>query len=166
MVLLIQCVILCIIFTLLILPPLFKNPLSQILSYPPAIRKRVESLPQYKNILPQTKKKNLLRKIIGTLIGVILLAVVSLFSGKTTFVAAFVHVFILFFAVNIYDLIVLDVIIFTRNKKLRIPGTEDMVAVYKNPVFHIQGALKGLFIGTFAAGIAASMVALMRFIVY
>jgi len=58
MVLFIQCIVLCVVFTLAILPPQFKNPLSQITSYPPAIRDRVASLPQYKDILAVTKKKN------------------------------------------------------------------------------------------------------------
>ncbi len=41
MVLLIQCLVLCTLFTFAILPAQYKNPLSQVMLYPTAIRKRV-----------------------------------------------------------------------------------------------------------------------------
>lgn len=161
MALLIQCILLCIIFTFLILPPQFKNPLSQITSYPPAIRERVASLPQYEDVLGVTKKKNIVRKIVGTLIAVIILSFLAFFSGKTTFVLAFVHVFTLFFVVNMYDLIIFDLIIFPNSKKVVIPGTEDMVAEYKNPIHHIKGAIKGIMIGVVASTLAGGIVELL-----
>ncbi|OPX42261.1 hypothetical protein CLHUN_39120 [Ruminiclostridium hungatei] len=157
----IQCIVLCIIFTFLILPPLFKNPISQIMSYPPEIRKRVESLPQYKDMLSVTKKKNVFRKIVGTVIAVFLLAGLAYLSGKTTFISAFSHVFILFFVVNLYDLVILDFIVFAHCKKVVIPGTEDMFEAYKNPVHHIKGACKGTVISAVAAVLAGSVVAAM-----
>ncbi|MGL5435313.1 MAG: hypothetical protein ACRDBO_07935 [Lachnospiraceae bacterium] len=157
----IQCIVLCVFFTFLILPPQFKNPLSQITSYPPAIRERVASLPQYKDILDGTKKKNIARKIIGTLIAVVALAFLAFFSGKTTFIHAFTHVFILFFVVNIYDLIIFDFIVFAHSKKVIIPGTEDMVKEYKNPIHHIKGACKGTIIAIIAAALAAGIVVII-----
>lgn len=161
MALLLQSIVLCITFTFLILVPQFKNPLSQILSYPPAIRQRVESLSQYQNSLPQTRQKSLAKKIIGTLLAVFLLAALAWFSGKTTFGPAFLHVFLLFLAVNLYDLVILDLLVFRHSKKVVIPGTEDMTAAYKNPLHHIQGALKGIAIGTLVALLAAGLVALL-----
>ena len=44
----IQCIVFCILFTLIILPAQYKNPISMIASYPPKIIQRVESLTQYK----------------------------------------------------------------------------------------------------------------------
>lgn len=164
MALLIQCILLCIVFTFLILPPQFKNPLSQITSYPPAIRERVASLPQYKDVLGATKKKNIARKIVGTLIAIIVLSLLAFFSGKTTFVAAFVHVFTLFLVVNMYDLIIFDFIVFPNSKKVVIPGTEDMVAEYKNPIHHIKGAIKGIVIGVVVSALAGGIVELIGFL--
>lgn len=165
MILFIQCIVLCGIFTVLILLPQFKNPLSQIMSYPPAIRDRVASLPEYKDIMRTTKKKNIARKLFGTIIAVFILALIALFSGKTTFVPAFIHVFILFFVVNMYDLIILDLIVFPNSKKVIIPGTEDMVAEYKNPIHHIKGAFKGILIGIIAAILAGSIVEIMNYFI-
>lgn len=48
MLLIIESIVLCVLFTLAVIPPLYKNPIGQIMSYPTAIRKRVESLPEYK----------------------------------------------------------------------------------------------------------------------
>lgn len=164
MALLIQCVVLCVVFTVLILPPQFKNPLSQITSYPPAIRARVESLPQYKEILQATKQKNVARKIVGTLVTIIVLAFLAYCSGKTAFLSAFLHVFILFFVVNMYDLIIFDFIVFPNSKKVIIPGTEDMVKEYRNPIHHVKGACKGIVIGVVTATLAAGIVEIIDFI--
>jgi hypothetical protein len=90
-----------------------------------------------------------------------LLAAIAYFSGKRTFETAFFHVFVLFLVVNLYDLIVLDLIIFCHSKKLMISGTEDMKAEYRNPIHHIIGALKGCAIGTVVAFLAASLVFIM-----
>ena len=162
MLLLIQCIVLCVIFTFLILPPQFNNPLSQIASYPPTIQKRVESLPQYKNTFKTTKKKNIIRKIMGAFLGGIILAVLAFFSGKETFGSAFIHVFILFFAVNMYDLVIFDFIIFAHCKKVVIPGTEDMVEEYRNPVHHIKGAGKGVVIGAIVSALSGGVVEIIK----
>lgn len=153
-----QCLILCILFTILILPAQYRNPLSQFASYPTAIKKRVYELPQYKDFIASVEQKNWKRKILGTLLIVVFLTVVVYFSGKTTFETAFFHVFILFLVVNMYDLIVCDLIIFCHSKKLMIPGTEDMIAEYKNPMHHIIGALKGCVIGSLVALISATLI--------
>jgi hypothetical protein len=44
------------------------------------------------------------------------------------------------------------------SKRVRIPGTEDMVLTYRNPVFHIKGAVKGIVIGVVTALVSASVV--------
>jgi hypothetical protein len=56
MILFIQCVMCCLLFTLAILPTQYKDPINMIISYPPKIRQRVEELPQYKGMIKQRKK--------------------------------------------------------------------------------------------------------------
>ncbi len=56
MILLVECIIFSILFSLMIFIPLYKNPIGQIMSYPVEIRRRVESLPQYKDSI-KTKEK-------------------------------------------------------------------------------------------------------------
>lgn len=151
MILAIECVALCIIFTLIILPAQYKDPMSMIMSYPPNVIKRVEQLPQYKWCIKERKKKHISKKIFGIFFFSVLLAIVAYFSGCRGFVDTFFHVFMLFFVVNLYDMLVLDWGIFCHSKKLRISGTEDMDKDYKDYLFHAKGAMKGTVIGIIVA---------------
>jgi hypothetical protein len=151
MILIIEGIFLCGIFTLIIIPPLYKNPLGQIMSYPTKIRKRVEELPEYRNNIKTKEKKQITKKICVLILCVVIFTIIAYFSGARTFLSAFAHTFILFFIVNIYDLIILDVIIFCNSKKVIIKGTEDMIKEYKIPVHHIRRALLGICFGTIVA---------------
>ena len=147
MLLAIECGIFCIIFAVIIMLTQYKNPVNYIMSYPPEIRKRVELLPEYKSSIKRAEKKHIIMKLFAVLVFIILLSTVAYFSGAQTFKTAFLHVFILFLSVNLFDLIVLDIGVFCHSKKLRLPGTEDMDNEYKNYLFHIKGALKGIVLG-------------------
>lgn len=158
MLLAIECVIACIIFAAVILPTQYKDPVKYIMSYPPEIRERVESLPQYKNSIKSTEKGHILKKLIAVAVFIVLLAAVAYFSGSRSFQTAFLHVFILFFAVNLFDVLVLDIGVFCHSKKLRIAGTEDMDREYKNFLFHVKGAMKGIVLGIVISLLSASIV--------
>jgi len=60
-----------------------------------------------------------------------------------------------------YDLVIFDLIVFAHSKKVVIPGTEDMVSEYKNPIHHIKGACKGIIIGIIAATLASGIVVII-----
>ena len=158
MILFVECVISCAVFTLIILPSLYKDPIKHIMSYPKEIRERVENLPQYKDVIKGEEKRHLSIKLISVLIFAIVLAVVAYYSGAKNFKSAYIHVFILFFVVNIYDMIVLDIGLFCHSKRTRIHGTEDMDKEYKNPWHHIRGAVIGIIIGTVVALLSGAIV--------
>lgn len=151
MILLIQCIIFCSLFTIVILPVQYKDPIKMIMSYPPAIRKRVEELPQYKSTIKQREKAHLIKKLCGLVFFVIGLSAIAYFSGCRGFEETFIHVFILFLVVNLYDMLVLDWGIFCHSKRLRIPGTEDMDKDYKDYKFHARGAAIGTLMGVVVA---------------
>ena len=161
MILTIECVVLCIAFTLMILPAQYKDPMVMIMSYPPNVIKRVEQLPQYAGCIKEREKKHISKKIFGVFFFAIILAIVAYISGCRAFVDTFFHVFMLFFVVNIYDMLVLDWGIFCHSKKLRIPGTEDMDKDYKYYLFHVKGAMKGTAIGVVVAIISGGIVMLI-----
>ena len=102
-----------------------------------------------------------MKKIIAVVVCSVALSAVAWFSGSRSFYTAFFHVFILFFAVNSFDAFVLDIGVFCHSKKLRIPGTEDMDKEYKNYLFHLKGALKGIIIGTVVSLVSAYIVYLV-----
>lgn len=164
MLFIIESIILCVLFSFAILVPLAKNPIGMIMSYPVDIRRRVEALPQYKDTIKKTEKRHILIKIMGAFLFVLILAAIAYFSGATTFKEAFLHVFFLFFIVNIYDLLILDIGVFMHWKKLWIPGTEDMVKEYHNLRHHIIGAGKGTIIGVFVALLSAAVIEIIHYI--
>lgn len=161
MTLFVQCVVCCLLFTIAILPAQYRNPINMIMSYPPEIVKRVEELPQYKDTIKQREKSHINKKIGGLIFFVIVMSVVAYLSGCRSFATTFIHVFTLFFIVNIYDLIVLDWGIFCHSKKLRIPGTEDMEKEYKNYWFHVRGAMIGCALGLIVALLSGGLVQLV-----
>ncbi len=161
MVLFIQCVVCCVLFTLAIMPAQYKDPVRMIMSYPPEIIKRVEELPRYKDTIKQREKAHISKKAGGLVFFVVVFSAVAYFSGCRSFWEAFVHVFVVFAVVNIYDLVVLDWGVFCHSKKLRIPGTEDMEKEYKNYAFHLRGAGVGFALGAVVALLAGGAVQLL-----
>ncbi len=160
MVLVVECIVLCIMFTVMILPAQYKDPMVMIMSYPPNVIKRVEQLPQYAGCIKEREKKHISKKIFGVFIFAVILAIVAYFSGCRGFKDTFFHAFMLFFVVNIYDMVVLDWGIFCHSKKLKIPGTEDMDKDYKDYLFHAKGAMKGIVIGIIV-GILSGVIILL-----
>ena len=115
-------------------------------------------MPQYKGTIKKREKAHISKKLFGLVFFVVVLSGVAYLSGCRSFGTTFIHVFILFFVVNIYDLIVLDWGIFCHSKKLRIPGTEDMEKEYKDYVFHAKGAGIGVALGLVVALLSGSII--------
>lgn len=122
MLLVIQCIVCCVVFTLIILPAQYKDPLCMIASYPSAVRKRVSELPEYKDVITEKEKKHMGKKVFGIFFFSGVLAAIAYLSGCRSFSETFFHVFVLFFAVNIYDMIVLDwgVFVTVKNFEFRV----------------------------------------------
>ena len=77
----------------------------------------------------------------------IICLVLRYINGYTTFTESFKYGFLLWTVVNLYDVIILDIIWFCHDKHFVFKGTEDMVNEYHNYWFHI----KGFFIGELLA---------------
>ncbi len=164
MILFVQCVVCCVLFTLMVLPSLYKNPINWIMDFPPEIIKRVESLPQYKDKIHKKEKRHIKKKILAVFAFVLVLSAVACFSGCRNFLDAFLHVFLIFVAVNLYDLVVLDWGIACHSKKIRIPGTEDMDKAYNNPWFHTRGFFIGCVLGLIVALMSGGVVQIISLI--
>ena len=158
MILFLECIVSCLLFTLMILPAQYKDPIKMIMSYPPNIRKRLEELPQYRDSIQKREKAHIGKKIFGIVFFVFVFSAVAYVSGCRDFKSAFFHVFILFFVVNLFDLLVLDIGVFCHSKKLRIPGTEDMEKDYKDYFFHAKGAFIGTLLGVIIALASAGII--------
>jgi len=156
MILVIESIVLCLIFTIMVYI-ISREPIKTLYNYPPKIQERVKSLKEYKDKIP-TNENKIVVKIIASIIFLIILCIVLRYiNGCTTFIDSFKNGFILWTIVNLYDVIVLDIIWFCHDKYFVFKGTEDMKDEYHNYLFHI----KGFFIGEGLALIICALAGLI-----
>lgn len=161
MIVLTESVILCGLFTLMVFI-MSRKPINTLYNYPPRIQERVKSLDEYKDIVP-TKKNKIAVKLIACILFVVILSLILRFiNGYTTFFAAFGFGFLLWTIVNLWDVIVLDIIWFCHDPRFVFKGTEDMVKDYHDYWFHI----KGFFIGEVLALVICALAGLVVHFVF
>ncbi len=149
MIILIEAIAFCIVFTLMILI-LSKNPIKTVYNYPPKIQERVKSLEEYKDKIP-TQNNKIATKIIAAIIIIIIASVVMRFvNGYTDFLTGFKYSYLLWTIVNWYDALIMDCLWFCHDKRFVFKGTEDMEKDYHDYWFHIKGAIIGQIIGLVA----------------
>jgi len=142
MIILIESIILCLLFTIMVYL-ISRDPIKTLYNYPPKIQERVKSLKEYKDKIP-TQNNKITAKLFACLLFIIILCLLLRYiNGYTTFIDSFKYGFLLWTIVNLYDVIVLDIIWFCHSKRFIFKGTEDMIKEYHNYWFHI----KGFFIG-------------------
>ena len=138
MILLIESVVLCLLFTGMVYA-ISRDPIKTRYNYPPAIQERVKSLPEYEGKIP-TQKNKVAAKVVASVGFVVVLALLLRYvNGYTTFWQAFGYGFLLWTVVNLWDLVVLDILWFCHDPHFVFKGTEDMVSDYHDYRFHIKG---------------------------
>ncbi len=161
MIVLTESVILCGLFTLMVFI-MSRKPINTLYNYPPRIQERVKSLDEYKDSVP-TKKNKIAVKLIACILFVVILSLILRFiNGYTTFLTAFGFGFLLWTIVNLWDVIVLDIIWFCHDPRFVFKGTEDMVKDYHDYWFHI----KGFFIGEVLALVVCALAGLVVHFVF
>lgn len=75
-------------------------------------------------------------------ISAVFAAVVYFVNGARSFAAGFGYSYLIWTVVNWYDAFVIDCLWVCHNRRVRIPGTEDMKE-YQDYWFHIKESLKG-----------------------
>ena len=160
MILVIESVVLCLLFTGMVYA-MSRDPLKTLYNYPPAIQERVKSLPEYQGRIP-TQRNKLAAKIGASVLFVLLLALILRYvNGCTAFWKAFGTGFLLWTVVNLWDMLVLDILWFCHDPRFVIPGTEDMAEDYHDYRFHIRGFCIGEALALVVcalAGLAAAYV--------
>lgn len=161
MVLIIEFLILFIIFTLMVIPAVLKNPLSMVHDYPTDIYQKAIELGLVKESQNRKSKKFLVKRVIAlVVIGIIFGFVVFRFNGADNFLKGAGITYLLWTAANWYDCLVIDWLWFCHSKRVIIPGTEGMRG-YKDYLFHVKGSLKGMLLGIPAALVAGAFVAII-----
>ena len=157
MVFIIECIVFCILFTIMVYC-ISRKPIQTLYNYPPKIIERVKSLKEYKDEVPTEKNKisaKLGASVIFLLIMVLLLRYVN---GYEMFLDAFLWGFLLWTIVNFYDLVVLDFLWFCQDPFYVFRGTEDMVSEYHNYWFHTKGFLIGEVLGLILSLLSAFII--------
>ena len=142
MILVIESIILCVLFTIMVYI-MSREPIKTLYNYPPKIQERVKSLDEYKDKIPTQKNKIIAKGLASILIIVIISLILRYVNGYTTFIEGFGYGLLLWTIVNIYDAVVIDIIWFCHDPYFVFKGTEDMVDEYHNYWFHIKGSLIG-----------------------
>ena len=156
MIIVIESIILCLLFTIMVYI-MSREPIKTLYNYPLKIQERVKSLKEYKDKIP-TKDNKISAKIGASIIFLIIICIILRYiNGYTTFIESFGYGFLLWTIVNLYDVIVLDIVWFCHDKYFVFKGTEDMTDEYHNYLFHI----KGFFIGELLALIICSLAGLI-----
>ena len=135
-----------------------RKPINTLYNYPPKIQERVRSLEEYKDAVP-TKKNKIAVKLIACILFVVILSLILRYiNGYTTFSAAFGWGFLLWTIVNLWDVIVLDIIWFCHDPRFVFKGTEDMVKDYHDYWFHIKGFFIGEGLALFVCALSGMVV--------
>lgn len=142
MIILVESIVLCILFTVMVYI-MSRNPIATLYNYPPKIQERVKSIPEYKDKIPTAKNKFVLKSIASIVIVIIISLILRYINGYTTFLEGFGYTFLIWTIINIYDALVIDICWFCQNPKFVFKGTEDMSKEYHNYWFHIKESLKG-----------------------
>ena len=160
MIIVIESLVLCAVFTLMVYL-MSREPIKTLYNYPPKIQDRVKSLDEYKDRIP-TQKNKLAAKLGASVLFVVILSLILRYlDGCTTFLQAFGTGFLLWTVVNLWDLLVLDILWFCHDPHFVFKGTEDMVSDYHDYWFHT----KGFFIGEALALIVCALAGLVvRFV--
>lgn len=133
MILVIECVAGCVLFGAFIILSILKNQKAWINEYPEAVQKR------YIDLHPESEIKEpeglstrvIVKKLIACLMFLVLLVGMVFLAGAKTFIQGALYCYCIWFVVNVFDTIVLDLGFMVHWRKCRLPGTEDMDKEYK-----------------------------------
>lgn len=157
MIVIIESVILCLVFTIMVYI-MSRNPIATLYNYPPKIQERVKTMEEYKDKIPTTKNMIGAKLFASLLIVVIVSMILRYINGYTTFIEGFGYGLLIWSVVNIYDVIVMDIMWFCHSPEFVFKGTEDMANEYTNYWFHIKGGIIGEVLGLILCAIIGVIV--------
>ena len=150
MTLLIECIGLCLLFYILVIISYKINPLSGIHNLPIEIQKRVQKLPEYKDMKPKkilSTKERIVKKIPALIVLLVIWGFLVYWAGARTFTKGFIYSFIIWSTIKIFVVFVIDILWYSNSPKYWIKGTEDLEKEYKNYKFYISSIPRSLIAG-------------------
>lgn len=151
MILIIEMVMSCILFTAVVILGKKKNPLSGLHNMPIILQERVSSLPQYKDIKIIHTKERILKKLPALFILAVLFIALIYASGARNFSQGFINTFLLWMVIKLYVVLVLDCLWLAHTPSVWIPGTEDLKDCYQDYSFYIRSIPRSMATGLLIA---------------
>lgn len=164
MVLLIECMGICLLLYILNIISYKKKTLSGIHNLPIKIQERVQELPEYKDIKPKrilSTKERIIKKIPALIVVFVIWVVLVYLAGARTFTRGFICSFTLWFSVKIFVVVVIDILWYSNSPNYWIKGTEDLEKEYKNYKFYISSIPRSLIAGlivSIVVGVAINII--------
>ncbi len=150
MILVIEILVACALFTVIMVGGTLLKKEAFLSEYAPAVQEKfLKGNPQY---TPKSTSGMgvgfVVAKILMCIFFVAVLAALSYFAGARDFSVAAFYAYTIWFVVNWYDVVALDMGIFAHWKRVRLRGTEDMDKEYtSNAKKHIRDGLFGTVLG-------------------
>ncbi len=150
MILVIECVAACVIFGAGIIASVLIKKEAWLQDYAPEVQQRfLEANPEYARAGKTQRTVTLvIGKILVSLLFAAILSAMVYIAGARGFLTGALYSYIIWTVVNVFDVIVLDMLVFPYWKRIRLPGTEHMDREYAgNWRKHILDGFYGMIIG-------------------
>lgn len=159
LILFIECVILCSLFFLMcFLGTGNGKNIASLSSYPKQLQEMIRNDERYKDSV--RKPANVWFSLLSNLILFIAVDFIfGLFLRSKDYVMNFVYLLILGQTLNLFDLLVIDMLWWRNSKRIRFEGYEDK-NLYKDIKLHIYSMLRAIPVFTLAAAIAGAFLIL------
>lgn len=149
MILTIEIILLCALFSIIIIIGTKKNPIGGLHNLPKAIQERVSALPEYRdrNVQVVSAKKRILKKLPAIVILAFIFCAMIYGAGARTFSEGFLYTLILWTVIKLYVTLVLNCGWYAHTPSVWIKGTEDMKSEYQNYRFYLSSIPRSLLAG-------------------
>lgn len=142
MILVIECILICVIMWLICYFSTGSDDknLAGLRSYPLEVQETIRNSVKYRDKVPQT---NMIQVFMANLVVfMIILLVFGLFTKSNNFKDNFINILILGEVLNLFDLIVIDLLWWRNTKRIRFSDIPEKKA-YQNPKQHIESFFRG-----------------------
>ena len=161
-VILIEAAVFAVLFTVMCFKTTGGNNTTQVENYPPDIQEEYFKTHDRIPTAPLSKRV-IITKSIALLGFAVVLVIMALLAGASTFTQGFLFAFGMMAWIGAYDTFFIDWVLFANMKRFRLEGTEHMDKAYHQKWFHLKGMLfPGLVFALIPAAIVGLTVMLIQ----
>lgn len=137
-IIIVECLVICIPFSLMVVIMLNKDPVNMIVNYPPEIQAEYYRSQGLESQKQKLSAKNYIAKAIFMVAALAVMVGFSELAGAHSFLDGAIAAVCYELALFVVDTFIIDWIIFARVKRWRLPGTEHMDKEYAQKWFHVK----------------------------